>query len=157
MKRKIMLKVGDKAPNFTLKSDKDVDISLSDFLGKSDVVLYFYPKDNTSGCTKEACSFRDNIQPIQAKNAVVLGISPDSLKSHQNFISKQNLNFTLLSDPDHEVAEAYGAWGEKSMYGKKYMGILRTTFVIGKDGKIKHVFEKVKPEGHAEQVLQVLS
>lgn len=157
MRRKIMLKVGDKAPNFTLKSDKDVDISLSDFLGKSDVVLYFYPKDNTSGCTKEACSFRDNIQPIQAKNAVVLGISPDSLKSHQNFISKQNLNFTLLSDPDHEVAEAYGAWGEKSMYGKKYMGILRTTFVIGKDGKIKHVFEKVKPEGHAEQVLQVLS
>ncbi|UCE08518.1 MAG: thioredoxin-dependent thiol peroxidase [bacterium] len=152
-----MLKVGDKAPNFTLKSDKDVDISLSDFLGKSDVILYFYPKDNTSGCTKEACSFRDNIQPIQAKNAVVLGVSPDSVKSHQNFVNKQNLNFTLLSDQDHKVAEAYGAWGEKSMYGKKYMGILRSTFVIGKDGKIKKVFEKVKPEGHAEEVLQVLS
>jgi peroxiredoxin Q/BCP len=151
-----MLKVGDKAPDFKLKSDQDEEVSLKDFLGKSDVVLYFYPKDNTSGCTKEACSFRDNIQPIQAKNAVVLGISPDSLKSHQNFISKQNLNFTLLSDPDHEVAEAYGAWGEKSMYGKKYMGILRTTFVIGKDGKIKHVFEKVKPEGHAREVLEVL-
>ena len=151
-----MLKVGDKAPNFTLKSDKDVDVSLSDFLGKSGVILYFYPKDNTSGCTKEACSFRDNIQPLQAKNAVVLGVSPDSVKSHQNFINKQSLNFTLLSDPEHKVAEAYGAWGEKSMYGKKYMGILRSTFVIGKDGKIKKVFEKVKPDGHAEEVLQVL-
>ena len=151
-----MLKIGDKAPDFTLKSDQDEDVSLKDFLGKSDVVLYFYPKDNTPGCTKEACSFRDNIQPIQAKNAVVLGISPDSVKSHQSFINKQNLNFTLLSDPDHKVADAYGAWGEKSMYGKKYMGILRTTFVIGKDGNIKNVFEKVKPEGHAEEVLQIL-
>jgi peroxiredoxin Q/BCP len=151
-----MLKIGDKAPDFTLKSDQDEDVSLKNFLGKSDVVLYFYPKDNTPGCTKEACSFRDNIQPIQAKNAVVLGISPDSVKSHQSFINKQNLNFTLLSDPDHKVADAYGAWGEKSMYGKKYMGILRTTFVIGKDGNIKNVFEKVKPEGHAEEVLQIL-
>ena len=94
-----MLKIGDKAPDFTLKSDQDEDVSLKNFLGKSDVVLYFYPKDNTPGCTKEACSFRDNIQPIQAKNAVVLGISPDSVKSHQSFINKQNLNFTLLSDP----------------------------------------------------------
>ena len=151
-----MLQVGDKAPNFTLKSDKDEDVSLSDFLGKSDLVLYFYPKDNTSGCTKEACSFRDNIQPIQAKNAVVLGVSPDSVKSHQNFINKQNLNFTLLSDPDHKVAKAYGAWGEKSMYGKKYMGIIRSTFIIGKDGIIKHVFDKVKTAIHAEEVLQVL-
>ena len=151
-----MLKIGDKAPDFTLKSDQDEDVSLKNFLGKSDVVLYFYPKDNTPGCTKEACSFRDNIQPIQAKNAVVLGISPDSVKSHQSFINKQNLNFTLLSDPDHKVADAYGAWGEKSMYGKKYMGILRTTFVIGKDGNIKNVFEKVKPGGHAEEVLQIL-
>ncbi len=151
-----MLKVGDKAPDFKLKSDKDEEVSLKDFLDKSDVVLYFYPKDNTPGCTKEACSFRDNIQPIQAKNAVVLGISPDSVKSHQSFIKKQNLNFILLSDPDNKVAEAYGTWGEKSMYGKKYMGILRTTFVIGKDGKIKNVFEKVKPEGHAEEVIRVL-
>ena len=150
------LKPGDKAPNFTLKSDKDADISLNDFLGKSDVILYFYPKDNTSGCTKEACSFRDNIQPIQAKNAVVLGVSPDSVKSHQNFINKQNLNFTLLSDPEHKVAEAYGAWGEKSMYGKKYMGIIRSTFIIGKDGIIKHVFDKVKTAIHAEEVLEVL-
>ncbi len=151
-----MLKVGDKAPDFKLKSDKDQEVSLSDFLGKTDVVLYFYPKDNTPGCTKEACSFRDNIEPIQAKNAVVLGVSPDSVKSHQSFINKQNLNFTLLSDPDNKVAKAFGAWGEKRMYGKKYEGILRSTFVIGKDGKIKHVFEKVKPDGHAEEVLGVL-
>lgn len=151
-----MLQVGDKAPDFTLKSDKDEDVKLSDYIGKSDIVLYFYPKDNTSGCTKEACSFRDNIEPIKTKNAIVFGVSPDSVKSHKNFISKQNLNFTLLSDPDHQVAEAYGAWGEKSMYGKKYMGIIRSTFIIGKDGKIKHVFDKVKTEIHAEEVLEVL-
>lgn len=151
-----MLKAGDKAPNFTLKSDKEEDVSLSDFLGEKDVILYFYPRDNTSGCTKEACSFRDHIQPIQAKNAMVLGVSPDSVKSHQNFINKHNLNFTLLSDPDHKVAEAYGAWGEKSMYGRKYMGIIRSTFIIGKDGIIKHVFDKVKTAIHAEEVLEVL-
>jgi peroxiredoxin Q/BCP len=151
-----MLKVGDKAPQFTLKSDKGTEVSLSQFLGKKDVILYFYPKDNTSGCTTEACSFRDNLPRIENKNAVVLGVSPDSVKSHHGFINKQNLNFTLLSDPDHKVSEAYGAWGEKSMYGKKYMGILRTTFVIGKDGKIKKVFEKVKPEGHAEEILEIL-
>ncbi len=151
-----MLKVGDKAPQFTLKSDKGIEVSLSQFLGKKDVILYFYPKDNTSGCTTEACSFRDNLPRIENKNAVVLGVSPDSVKSHQGFIQKQNLNFNLLSDPDHKVSEAYGAWGEKSMYGKKYMGILRTTFVIGKDGKIKKVFEKVKPEGHAEEILEIL-
>ena len=151
-----MLKVGDKAPDFTLKSDKDEDVKISDYIGKSDIVLYFYPKDNTSGCTKEACSFRDNIEPIKAKDAIVFGVSPDSVKSHQNFINKQNLNFMLLSDPDHEVAEAYGAWGEKSMYGKKYMGIIRSTFIIGKDGKIKHVFDKVKTAIHAEEVLEVL-
>jgi len=152
-----MLKTGDKAPDFTLMSDRDINVSLSDFLGKSDVVLYFYPKDNTSGCTKEACSFRDQLPNFKVKDAVVLGISPDSTKSHQNFIKKQNLNFTLVSDPDHQVAEVYGTWGEKSMYGKKYMGILRTTFIIGKDGIIKHVFNKVKPEGHAAEVLKVLS
>lgn len=151
-----MLKVGDKAPDFKLMSDKEEEVQLADFLGKSNVILYFYPKDNTSGCTKEACSFRDNIEPIETKDAVVLGVSPDSVKSHQKFKEKQNLNFTLLSDPEHEVAEAYGAWGEKSMYGKKYMGILRTTFIIGQDGTIKHVFEKVKPAGHAEQVLTEL-
>jgi len=151
-----MLKQGDKAPDFTLHSHEGREVSLSDFAGKSDVVLYFYPKDNTSGCTKEACSFRDNIETIGAKGAVVLGVSPDSVKSHQNFIQKQQLNFTMLSDPDHQVAEAYGAWGEKSMYGKKYMGIIRSTFVIGKDGVIKHVFGKVKVDSHALDVISIL-
>jgi peroxiredoxin Q/BCP len=152
-----MLKAGDKAPGFKLQSDQDKEVSLDQFLGKKEVVLYFYPKDNTSGCIKEACSFRDNLPDIQGKDAVVLGVSPDSVKSHQGFIQKQNLNFTLLSDPDHAVAEAYGAWGEKSMYGKKYMGILRSTFIIGKDGKIKKAFERVKPADHALEVLEALS
>jgi peroxiredoxin Q/BCP len=151
-----MLKAGDKAPDFKLLNDRGEQISLAQFQGKREVILYFYPKDNTSGCTTEACSFRDNLPKFNSQNAVILGISPDSVKSHQGFIQKQKLNFNLLSDPEHKVAQAYGAWGEKSMYGKKYMGILRTTFVIGKDGKIKKVFEKVKPEGHAEEVLNVL-
>ncbi|GAB4378821.1 MAG: thioredoxin-dependent thiol peroxidase [Calditrichia bacterium] len=151
-----MLKVGDKAPDFTLLSDKGEPISLSQFLGEKEVVLYFYPKDNTSGCTKEACSFRDNLPQFQARDAVVLGVSPDSVSSHQKFIEKQNLNFTLLSDPDHRVAEAYGAWGEKVRYGRKYMGIYRTTFVIGKDGIIKKVFQDVKPADHALEVLDAL-
>ena len=151
-----MLKPGDKAPNFTLMSDKDEQVSMTDFVGKSDVVLYFYPKDNTSGCTKEACSFRDNLEKIETKNAVVIGISPDSVKSHQNFKNKHGLNFILLSDPEHKVAEAYGAWGEKNMYGRKYFGILRSTFVIGKDGIIKHVFKKVKTAIHGDEVLDVL-
>ena len=151
-----MLKPGDKAPDFTIMSETGEEVSLSDFIGKSDVVLYFYPKDNTSGCTKEACSFRDNIREIETKGVVVLGISPDSVKSHQNFIQKHDLNFTLLSDPDHKVAQAYGVWVEKSMYGRKYWGILRTTFIIGRDGIIKHVFERVKPAGHAEEVLVIL-
>ena len=151
-----MLKAGDKAPDFKVQSDQDEEVTLSQFLGEKEVILYFYPKDNTSGCIKEACSFRDNIPQFDTKKAVVLGVSPDSVKSHQGFIQKQNLNFTLLSDPEHKVAEAYGAWGEKSMYGRKYMGIIRSTYVIGKDGNIKKVYEKVKPEGHAEEVLQVL-
>ncbi len=151
-----MLKVGDKAPDFKLQSDQGEDVSLSNFLGEKDVILYFYPKDNTPGCTKEACSFRDNSEKIEAKNAVILGVSPDSVKSHQNFINKNNLNFTLLSDPEHEVAEKYGAWGEKKMYGKTYMGIKRSTFVIGKDGIIKQVFDKVNTAIHGEDVLSVL-
>ncbi len=151
-----MLKAGSKAPDFTLETDKGEKLSLSQFQGKKEVILYFYPKDNTSGCTTEACSFRDNLPAYRAKDAVILGVSPDSVKSHQGFIQKQNLNFTLLSDPDHQVAEAYGAWGEKSMYGRKYMGILRTTFVIGKDGIIKKVFEKVKPADHALEVLSII-
>ncbi len=151
-----MLVVGEKAPDFTLKSDRDEELTLSDYLGKKNVILYFYPKDNTSGCIKEACSFRDNLETIHRQDTVVLGVSPDSVKSHQGFKQKQNLNFTLLSDPEHRVAEMYGAWGEKRMYGRKYMGIFRTTFVIGKDGVVKKVFKKVKPAGHAEEVLAAL-
>ncbi|MDW7679512.1 MAG: thioredoxin-dependent thiol peroxidase [bacterium] len=151
-----MLKAGDKAPLFKLTSDSGDEVALDNFLGKKDVVLYFYPKDNTPGCTKEACSFRDNLETIEAKDTVILGVSPDSVKSHQNFIQKQNLNFTLLSDPDHQVAEAYGAWGGKKMYGKTYHGIIRSTFIIGKDGVIKKVFDKVNTAIHAEQVLEAL-
>ncbi|NOZ60798.1 MAG: thioredoxin-dependent thiol peroxidase [Calditrichaeota bacterium] len=151
-----MLEVGAKAPDFTLMSDEGKEVSLSDFLGKKDIVLYFYPKDNTSGCTKEACSFRDNLPQIEAKDAIVIGVSPDSVKSHQNFIAKHNLNFTLLSDPEHKVAAAYGAWGEKKNYGRVYEGIIRSTFIIGKDGTIKKVFKKVKTAIHGEEVLEVL-
>ena len=151
-----MLKAGDKAPDFVLLSDKDDEVRLSDLLQKKIVVLYFYPKDNTSGCTKEACSFRDNFEKIEVKNAAILGVSPDSVKTHKNFIKKHDLNFILLSDPEHKVAEAYGAWGEKKMYGRTYMGILRSTFIIGKDGIIKHVFNKVKTAIHGEEVLEKL-
>ncbi|MBN1999859.1 thioredoxin-dependent thiol peroxidase [candidate division KSB1 bacterium] len=151
-----MLKAGDKAPDFSLPASTGETISLKDYLGKKRVVLYFYPKDNTSGCTKEACSFRDFHGSIQNKETVVLGVSPDSLKSHENFIGKYELNFPLLSDENHKVAEAYGAWGEKSMYGKKYMGMIRKTFVIGKDGKLEQVFDKVKAEGHGEEILNLL-
>ncbi|OQX86709.1 thioredoxin-dependent thiol peroxidase [candidate division KSB1 bacterium 4484_87] len=151
-----MLEVGAKAPDFTLMSDEEKEVSLSDFLGKKDVVLYFYPKDNTPGCTKEACSFRDNLPQIEARNAVVIGVSKDSVKSHQNFKKKHDLNFILLSDPEHKVAEAYGAWGEKKNYGKVYYGTIRSTFLIGKDGIIKKVFKKVNTKIHGEEVLEVL-
>jgi len=152
----MMLKVGDKAPDFSLLADSGEEVSLAQFSGKKTVVLYFYPKDNTSGCTREAHSFRDHIDEFEKKDAVVLGVSPDSIKSHQNFKQKHDLNFILLSDPDHIVAEAYGAWGKKKMYGREYMGIIRSTFVIGKDGIIKHVFEKVKPADHAREMLKIL-
>jgi peroxiredoxin Q/BCP len=152
----VELKVGDKAPAFNLPSSSGKKISLSDYAGKKRVVLYFYPKDDTSGCTKEACSFRDTLPQIEGKDTVVLGISADDLKSHDKFIQKYALNFPLLSDVDHQVAEAYGAWGEKSMYGKKYFGIIRKTFIIGKDGRLEHVFHKVSPEGHGEEVLQLI-
>jgi peroxiredoxin Q/BCP len=148
--------VGKKAPNFTLPASSGEEVSLSDYKGKT-VVLYFYPKDNTPGCTKEACDFRDNVRKFTNKKAVVLGVSPDSLKSHANFIGKFDLPFVLLSDPDHEVAEAYGVWVEKSMYGKKYMGIERSTFVIGPDGKLKAEFRKVKVDGHVDDVLAAVA
>ena len=150
------LYVGDVAPDFNLPSTTGENISLQDYLGKKRVVLYFYPKDNTSGCTKEACSFRDELPNIESKDTVVFGVSPDSLQSHEKFIEKHDLNFPLLSDEDHSVAEAYGAWGEKKMYGKTYYGIIRKTFVIGKDGKLEHVFHKVKAEGHGEEIVNLI-
>jgi peroxiredoxin Q/BCP len=150
-----MLEAGAKAPRFKLPSDEGRTVSLDDLKGKK-IVLYFYPKDDTSGCTAQACEFRDNWKSVQAAGAVVLGVSPDGVTSHGKFKAKYRLPFLLLADEDHAVAEAYGAWGEKSMYGRKYHGILRTTFVIGADGRIVKVFQKVKPKGHAAEVLAAL-
>jgi len=149
------LQKGDKAPTFTLTSAGGEEISLTDFKGKH-VVLYFYPKDDTSGCTKEACSFRDNIAVIKKKGAVVLGISADGVKSHQKFTEKYDLNFPLLSDENKEVVQAYGVWKKKSFMGRSYTGIERTTFVIDEQGKIIHIFPKVKVDGHVDEVLKVL-
>ena len=151
-----MLEEGKMAPRFSLPSDSGKVISLDDFKGAQKVVLYFYPKDDTSGCTTQACEFRDNWKAVQAAGAVVLGVSPDGVASHGKFKGKYQLPFPLLADEDHGVAEAYGAWGEKSMYGRKYQGILRTTFVIGTDGRVEKVFQRVKPKGHAAEVLAVL-
>jgi peroxiredoxin Q/BCP len=151
-----MLKPGQTAPDFELESHSGESVRLSSFRG-SKVILYFYPKDDTSGCTAEACEFRDRIDVIADQNAVVLGISPDGVESHQKFRVKYDLPFTLLADPDHEVAEAYGAWGEKKRYGRTYEGILRTTFVIDEAGKIERVFENVKPKGHGDEVLAALA
>lgn len=150
-----MLKPGAKAPSFSLPSDGGSPVALKDLKGKT-VVLYFYPKDDTSGCTTEACEFRDNWKAVKAAGAVVLGVSPDAVASHARFKVKYKLPFPLLADADHAVAEAYGAWGEKSMYGRKYMGILRSTFVIDGAGRIVKIFEKVKPKGHAAEVLAAL-
>ncbi len=157
MAMNVKLDMGDQAPDFSLPSNTGETINLSDYLGKQRVVLYFYPKDNTPGCTKEACSFRDNLEEIESRDAVVFGVSPDSLKSHDKFKEKYELNFTLLSDEDHSVAEAYGAWGEKSMYGKKYFGIIRKTFIIGLDGKIEYANHKVKAAEHGTEILNTLS
>jgi peroxiredoxin Q/BCP len=150
-----MLKPGSKAPSFELMSDEGKKVSLKDFAGKK-VVLYFYPRDNTPGCTKEACSFSENSQRLKKAGAVVLGISADSVDSHQRFKQKYNLGFPLLSDPDKEVIGKYGVWKEKNMYGKKMMGIERTTFIIDEQGKIARVFPKVKVDGHTEEVLKAL-
>jgi peroxiredoxin Q/BCP len=150
-----MVGEGQQAPDFELQSDGGDTVRLSDFRGRR-VVLYFYPKDDTSGCTKEACGFRDAIPELEELDAVVLGVSPDGVASHVKFRDKYDLNFPLLADPDHEVAAAYGVWGKKKMYGREYEGILRTTFLIGADGTVEKVFEKVKPAAHAEEVVQVL-
>jgi peroxiredoxin Q/BCP len=149
------LKVGDKAPEFTLPTGSGEKLSLNDLKGKK-VVLYFYPKDDTSGCTKEACSFRDNIKVIQKKGAVVVGASIDDVQSHQKFASKYDLPFTLVSDEEKALVKKYGVWKEKSMYGRKYMGIERTTFVIDEKGEITHIFSKVKVDGHTEEILALL-
>jgi peroxiredoxin Q/BCP len=149
------LKEGTVAPDFRLQDDQGKEISLSDFRGKK-VVLYFYPKDDTPGCTKEACSFRDGFKEIQKAGAVVLGASADSVESHKKFKEKYNLNFPLLSDPGKEMIEKYGVWKEKSMYGKTFMGIERTTFVIDEKGKIQKIFPKVKVDQHYDEVLAAL-
>jgi len=149
------LKEGSKAPEVKLLTDTGEELKLSSLKGKN-VVLYFYPKSDTPGCTTEACGFRDADAKIQKLGAVVLGVSPDPVKAQAKFRSKFELPFTLLADPDHSAAEAFGVWAEKSMYGRKYMGVARTTFLIGKDGKIAKIFEKVKPAGHADEVLAAL-
>ena len=148
--------VGAEAPDFALQNQAGETISLADFRGQQAVVLYFYPKDDTPGCTKQACSFRDLSAEFAGKNAVILGISPDSVASHVKFRDKFGLPFPLLAYPGAEVAQRYGVWKERSMYGKTFMGIERTTFLIAKDGTIRKVFPKVKVEGHADAVLAAL-
>lgn len=150
-----MLRVGDKAPDFSLPTGDGKTLSLKDFRGKR-VVLYFYPKDDTSGCTREACSFEENLDAVRKKGAVVIGVSADSPDSHQKFAKKYGLSFPLVSDEKKTIINAFGVWKQKSFMGRKYMGIERTTFVIDKDGKIQNVFEKVRVDGHTEQVLAVL-
>jgi peroxiredoxin Q/BCP len=149
------LSVGKKAPAFNLKDAEGNTVKLSDFKGKK-LVIYFYPRDMTPGCTKEACSFRDDWAEIKKRGVQVVGVSADNQASHQKFIEKYALPFPLLSDPDHSMMESYGAWGEKSMYGKKFMGILRITYVIDEAGKIAHIFKKVKTDIHSQEVLKVI-
>jgi thioredoxin-dependent peroxiredoxin len=148
--------LGSKAPDFKLPDHSGNTVSLSQLAGKS-VVLYFYPKDNTSGCTVEACDFRDEHSALEKAGAVVLGVSPDDAKSHQKFVTKFNLPFPLLVDEGHKIAEAYGVWGEKSLYGRKFLGITRATFLIDAQGKVKHVWPKVKVKGHVTEVLSALT
>ena len=150
------LEPGTRAPAFQLKDDQGRTVKLSDFKGRP-VVLYFYPKDDTPGCTKEACAFRDASSRLEKLGAVVLGVSPDAVESHAKFRDKYHLNFPLLSDPQHRVAEKYGAWREKNMYGKKTMGIQRSTYLIGPDGKIAKVWKRVRVDGHDRQVLEALA
>jgi thioredoxin-dependent peroxiredoxin len=150
-----MISQNQPAPDFELATDTGEKVRLSDYRGKK-VVLYFYPKDDTPGCTTQACDLRDRIEEIDAHGAVVLGISPDDVASHQKFKEKFNLNFTLLADADHAVAETYGVWKEKNLYGKKMMGVERTTFIIDEDGKIAKILPRVKPAEHAGQILDLV-
>lgn len=146
------LKIGDKAPAFSCGDENGNIRSIKDYKGKK-LVLYFYPKDSTPGCTAEACDLRDNYKTFQKKGYEILGVSPDSASKHQKFIAKYELPFSLLADEDHAVAEAYGAWAEKTLYGRKYMGILRSTFVIDEKGRIENIFEKVDTKNHSAQLL----
>lgn len=150
------IEAGDKAPAFTLTADDGQKVRLADLKGRP-VVLYFYPADDTPGCTKEACAFRDAQSKLAKSGAVVLGVSPDDIASHGAFRDKYTLNFPLLADPDHKVADKYGAWREKNMYGKKSMGIQRSTFLIDADGKVAKVWKRVSVDGHDEQVLAALA
>jgi peroxiredoxin Q/BCP len=150
-----MLKEGDMAPDFTVKNQKGEKVKLSDFRGQK-VVLYFYPKDDTPGCTKEACSLRDSFEIFEKKGVKILGVSNDDQQKHQKFISKYNLPFDLLADTDKTVVNLYGVYGEKSMYGKKYMGIHRKTFLIDENGKIAKIFDKVNVSKHAEEILEAI-
>jgi peroxiredoxin Q/BCP len=149
------LKAGDPAPDFEAPTDVETPVKLSDLRGKR-VVIYFYPKDDTPGCTTQACSFRYNYPVLESKNTVVLGVSPDSVKAHQKFKAKYNLPFTLVADPDHVIAERYGVWTEKSMYGRKYMGINRSHFVIDEQGRLADVQYGVKPAESAKKSIEVL-
>lgn len=151
----IELTEGQKAPDFSGKDQNGKSISLSDFSGK-DIILYFYPKDDTPGCTAEACSFRDNYQSLSQQGFVVLGVSTDDEKSHLKFINKHSLPFPLIADTDRKIVESYGVWVEKSMYGKKYMGVARKTFIIGKDGNIRKIIDKVDTKNSSAQVLDLL-
>ena len=150
-----MLEVGTKAPDFTLQDQRGELVSLSDFLGKK-VVLYFYPKDNTPGCTRQACAFGANYAGFQSLNAVVIGVSKDSVASHVKFAEKYDLPFILLSDPERKAIEAYGVWQEKKLYGKTTMGVVRTSYLIGPDGVIRQVWEKAKPDTNAQEILDAL-
>jgi peroxiredoxin Q/BCP len=151
-----MPKEGTTAPAFKTTDQNGESVSLKDLRGQK-VVLYFYPKDDTPGCTKEACSFRDAYSKFKKQKITVLGVSPDKETAHQKFVTKYQLPFTLLADTDHSIAEAYGLWGEKKFMGRTYMGVHRTTFLIDEKGKIKKVFEKVKPEDHASEVLEAFA
>ena len=156
LERKITLEVGDKAPEFEALNQDGVKVALKDFVGKN-VVLYFYPKDNTPGCTTEACEFSANYDQFIKNDTVIIGVSPDSVKSHVGFIAKQNLKHILLSDEDKEVSKLYGVWQVKKNYGKEYLGIVRSTFVIGKDSKISKIYKSVKAKDHAAKVLADLA
>ena len=151
----LKLREGDRAPGFTANTSGGGRVSLSDYKGKN-VILYFYPRDNTPGCTKEACAFRDEFAVFKKHGAVLLGVSTDSAKSHDKFVEKFKLPFTLVSDEDKKIVQAYGAWGQKSFLGRKYQGTHRVTFLIGPDGRIKRIWPAVKPEAHAKEVLAAL-